>query len=203
MGKAFDYKTRANAYGATNFHKWAQDAWLRKRMRNRGIADPFGMEAGFCYPASAEWLIMARSGSISGFPAHMELPDVYETMQSLKISQVKGRGGENDIDAYLQMNGLHSVGCKNYEHPSVRELAWDLTTYNGYYIVAVLNGRFVTKDLDGHAIAVEVNRAFRVFDPNYGVARFAHSDDLCGFLIDLLQSYYGPSPGFARIWRYS
>ncbi|RKP49388.1 YopT-type cysteine protease domain-containing protein [Trinickia fusca] len=59
-----------------------------------------------------------------------------------------------------------------------------------------------TAPQSGHAVAVHIGSWSRVFDPNYGIAAFSNSDDLCKFLIELLSSYRDLSNA-SEIWRYS
>lgn len=200
----FRYITTAKRNGATSGYKWRQDEWLRQRTARRGFGDQFGMDEGSCYMFSAEWLIMCKRNMADLFTTHMSVPAVHDTMQTLKIAQRSGQAQQ--VQTYMQMNGLIPVGSKDYNLPLALDLAQDVTKYSGYYIMGFSNMRpidpAVGANHSAHAIAIHIGQTSMIFDPNYGMARFVNADDLCGFLVELLMSGYRDLRGLTTIWKY-
>ena len=154
------------------------------------------LDEGACGAFSAIWIRNKKLHSLGQQP-----PDADACMEEVSwIGEQVAQGRAGAVyDEFFGGNELRQDGKSSWPNGNVdwNKLWFFLSAQQAYYFLGVLGGN------SGHAIAIDTNGgSFRLFDPNYGTARFPTAQALKRFFGSYWPKAYPNLMGRGFITRY-
>ncbi len=154
------------------------------------------LDEGACGAFSAIWIRSRKLRALGQQP-----PDADACMEEVSwIGEQVSKGRAAAVyNEFFAGNGLRQDGMSSWPNGAVdwNRLWFFLSAQQAYYFLGVLGAN------TGHAIAVDTNAgAFRLFDPNYGTARFPSAQAMKTFFGAYWRRAYPDLVGRGFISRY-